>query len=826
LPGAAFTEKHGTYVNTEGRIQRAQAAVSPPGDARVDWMIIKALAERLGKVLPFKSLEDLQEQLVQENDIFSKLNTLSHDVREWVPILSTTEPLSEKPFENIIKDYDGFSAYESDKYISNALMGFKRYNNILLNIIQKISFNIEINYDDPKNIPKLTGPIFLTDLWNIYKTGNHYLFSKEYFYSYSYENKVYRDSYNISNNTYAIHTWGYSWNNNKKYNNIAKDYYLVNYYLSELICENNPSLLKRIKYDSLSIYLRNIIYFNVKDTLDNRKKIVHIMGLFFTGGIERYLYYIDKYGDHSKYKYYLLYISNDKYVYELQNIKMISFNWNHEDLNKILCIINPDLIVDHYSLYINDNTVIYENINRNIILSFIHSALCYKNDISQLDIRRCINLYNELDKHISWNTIYENYYVTLGCELDNLNFNKNRSGLIKISIIGRIAEEKIPMSFLKKLCILSHSIKHRVEINIYGEKDKVFNNEYVLEFEKIVENSSIIVNDFINPLKMDTIYKNTDILLIPSIYETGSFTCLEAFSYGIPVIARNVYGLKYLIKNNRTGYLCKDDDEIINKIKNFHDDTIINNFKLIKEESLKYNIKDKIKDLEVIISKNLIENNVVIITSVLNCIDSPLSYYSTRSVFTVKERYEHTLKSIASIKEFIPNVEILFCECSDLEKYKNYQETIREKVDYYYNFYDNIEIRENVNGSLKGLGESSILLEGIKILLNNKKNYKNIFKLSGRYYLNNKFNYELFKNNNNIFTKWDNSNSSYCTIFYKINMCDIYLFQKSLINSLPDLNKHKSIEQCIYKYFNKNIVTHDKLEVSGLLSTEGYYFSI
>jgi mannosyltransferase OCH1-like enzyme len=730
-----------------------------------------------------------------------------------------------KNIENIIESYDGFSAYESDTYISNALMGFKRYDNMLLNIIQKIPINIDINYNDFKNIPKLTGPIFLTELWNIYKSSDHYLFPKEYFYSYSTEDKINGNCYNISNNTYAVHTWGYSWNHHKKYNNIAKNYYLVNYYLSDLIIEHSLEK-KKLKFNQLSTDLRNILYFTKNNNNEYRKKIVHIMGLFFTGGIERYLYYIDKYGDHSKYKYYLLYISNDKYVYNLQNIKMISFNWDHEDLNKILCILNPDLIIDHYSIYVNDNSVIYNNINRNIILSFVHSALCYKNDISKLDIRRCINLYYELDKQASWTKISENYYVTLGCEINNLKLNKNRSSLIKISIIGRIAEEKIPLNFLQKLCILSNSIKHRTQINIYGEKDKVFNNDYVLEFEKVVEKSSIIVNDFINPLEMDTIYKNTDILLIPSIYETGSFTCLEAFSYGIPVIARNVFGLKYLIKNNSTGYLCKDDDEIINKIKNFHDDAIINNYDIIRKESLKYNINDKIKDLEVIISKNLIENNIVIITSVLNCIDNPLSYYSTRSVFTMKERYGHTLKSIESIKKFIPNVDILFCECSDLEGNKNYEEIIRGKVEYYYNFYDNIKIRENVNGLLKGLGEASILLEALELLFKNKKNYKNIFKLSGRYYLNDKFNYEIFNNNNNIFTNWDNSNSSYCTIFYKICMNDIFLFKESLNNSISDLNKNSSIEQCIYKYFNKNIELYNKLEISGYLSTEGYFFSI
>ena len=48
LPGAAYTEKHGTYVNTEGRVQRGLLAVYPPGEAREDWKILRAFSEVIG----------------------------------------------------------------------------------------------------------------------------------------------------------------------------------------------------------------------------------------------------------------------------------------------------------------------------------------------------------------------------------------------------------------------------------------------------------------------------------------------------------------------------------------------------------------------------------------------------------------------------------------------------------------------------------------------------------------------------------------------------------------------------------------------------------
>ena len=46
LPGAAYTEKSGTYVNTEGRVQRGFMAVYPPGEAREDWTILRAFSAR------------------------------------------------------------------------------------------------------------------------------------------------------------------------------------------------------------------------------------------------------------------------------------------------------------------------------------------------------------------------------------------------------------------------------------------------------------------------------------------------------------------------------------------------------------------------------------------------------------------------------------------------------------------------------------------------------------------------------------------------------------------------------------------------------------
>jgi NADH-quinone oxidoreductase subunit G len=66
LPGAAYTEKHGTYVNLEGRVQLSEFAVHPPGEAREDWTIFRALSDVLGKTLPFDSLSQLRAAIAAE----------------------------------------------------------------------------------------------------------------------------------------------------------------------------------------------------------------------------------------------------------------------------------------------------------------------------------------------------------------------------------------------------------------------------------------------------------------------------------------------------------------------------------------------------------------------------------------------------------------------------------------------------------------------------------------------------------------------------------------------------------------------------------------
>jgi NADH-quinone oxidoreductase subunit G len=77
LPGAAYTEKDGLYVNLEGRVQYARKASTPPGDAKEDWKILRALSAELGQVLPYDTQAQLWERIGAEFPHFAQADTIA-----------------------------------------------------------------------------------------------------------------------------------------------------------------------------------------------------------------------------------------------------------------------------------------------------------------------------------------------------------------------------------------------------------------------------------------------------------------------------------------------------------------------------------------------------------------------------------------------------------------------------------------------------------------------------------------------------------------------------------------------------------------------------
>jgi NADH-quinone oxidoreductase subunit G len=95
LPGAAYTEKSGLYVNTEGRVQMANRAAFPPGEAREDWAILRALSDIVGQKLPYDSLPQLRQAIFKAHPHLQRIDAIeagaADDVRKLGALGGTPE---------------------------------------------------------------------------------------------------------------------------------------------------------------------------------------------------------------------------------------------------------------------------------------------------------------------------------------------------------------------------------------------------------------------------------------------------------------------------------------------------------------------------------------------------------------------------------------------------------------------------------------------------------------------------------------------------------------------------------------------------------------
>ncbi|MFZ1681923.1 MAG: molybdopterin-dependent oxidoreductase, partial [Rhizobiaceae bacterium] len=106
LPGAAYTEKSGTYVNTEGRVQMTARAAFAPGEAREDWAVLRALSATLGRALPFDSLDQLRAGLHAAHPHMAAIDAIAPGRAEDVAaIASKTGKTGAKPFASAVEDF-------------------------------------------------------------------------------------------------------------------------------------------------------------------------------------------------------------------------------------------------------------------------------------------------------------------------------------------------------------------------------------------------------------------------------------------------------------------------------------------------------------------------------------------------------------------------------------------------------------------------------------------------------------------------------------------------------------------------------------------------
>jgi NADH-quinone oxidoreductase subunit G len=104
LPGSAYTEKPGLYVNTEGRVQMAERVVFPKGQAKEDWAILRALSALVGQTLPYDTLDALRSKLMADHPTFGRIDYLPTPAPFDVASLGKKGDLGDVAFASSVRD--------------------------------------------------------------------------------------------------------------------------------------------------------------------------------------------------------------------------------------------------------------------------------------------------------------------------------------------------------------------------------------------------------------------------------------------------------------------------------------------------------------------------------------------------------------------------------------------------------------------------------------------------------------------------------------------------------------------------------------------------
>lgn len=211
--------------------------------------------------------------------------------------------------------------------------------------------------------------------------------------------------------------------------------------------------------------------------------------------------------------------------------------------------------------------------------------------------------------------------------------------------------------------------------------------------------------------------------------------------------------------------------------------------------------------------------NIFLITSVIKVLDD----HNEKSFCHHPRRQHETLKTIYSIREKNPGAKIFLLECSDMSREQEH--FLKEKVDIFLNLSSDIEIHETVLKS-KSLGEKMMMLKAIDYLEKENIDFDNLFKISGRYWLNENFYIDNFKNESYSIKRLENN--MVITNFYKLPKRLVFKLKDYLLNSSSDIEEFKIsftnfIDTLKDNEVNKNEIIGSLIGISGFKSASGEF---
>jgi hypothetical protein len=217
--------------------------------------------------------------------------------------------------------------------------------------------------------------------------------------------------------------------------------------------------------------------------------------------------------------------------------------------------------------------------------------------------------------------------------------------------------------------------------------------------------------------------------------------------------------------------------------------------------------------------------DIFLITSVINTGSVPWNYSAVRSFFSPNERFEQTLRSIQSIKDLCDNNLIVLAECSDIPE--EWEDQLRSQVDIFLQLKEDEEVKNAcLNSEKKGYGEVCQTLRAVESIKKAGVVFNRLFKLSGRYWLNEHFKKDIFSTECYTFQEFTLNRSGFCTVLYSVPSSLFDEFTRIVDEcSMFYKNNHSFYEYYFPSKCNPKLVLTCTIGVSGRIAINNQLFT-
>lgn len=417
------------------------------------------------------------------------------------------------------------------------------------------------------------------------------------------------------------------------------------------------------------------------------------------------------------------------------------------------------------------------------------------------------------------------------------------------------------LEFAEDFIIPMKELPYSVDINTFKPNENITKEYDCIVYIK--RRSNNLINDTINLLNVKGLHyrvfrygsyneadyldslRKSKFMLTLDAHESQGFALEEAMSSGVPLLVMDATSMYDEMDNGFTStydYLKPKkllatsvpywSDECGIKIAEQSEmsdaiDKMMNNYtsftprdyiiRTLSDEVCMRRILDYFK----LSDKLLGLSDIYMITSVINVGNNPWSYFTKRSLFSEEERYQQTLKSIESIRKYSPKSNILLVEGSKLDDQK--LNTFKTLCDYVYYLGDDTETEKNcILSNCKGLGDSWMIGKGLEFIKQYNITAQNIYKLSGRYSINENYNTDSISNKLPTFKHV--IDDVYCTFFFSVpyKLLDEY---ERIIKHIIDVMKIRTdigLEIILPSLFlNKNSL--ETIGAEGIIAVDETY---